>query len=503
MFFSWLQNANPKTSAKKSTKKSLSADKVSKAYIHILEESGLPELPALLENYGRSADVMKGSEHLHFQSHLGPVWVLKVQTSVGGLHDGRLNESAYSKTRDYAGLVVAQLKSLKPQQIHIHFQGTQEMSELGFLTGLEASLYSFKEVLQSQPELLSSHLFIQKNSKPLSLEILNRAKNRAASISLARHLVNLPPNLKRPSQIVSLVKKLKLSNSSKITAWNSKKLKTEKCELLLATGQGSDDPPQLLKISYRPKVKSARKPVAIVGKGITFDTGGLDMKPSSAMRLMKKDMGGAASVIAIALWVDRSKFQHPVDFYLALAENSIDGKSMRPSDVYRSRNGLTVEIDNTDAEGRLVLADALDVAVTDASKPEVVIDLATLTGACRVALGLEVAGLFSNDDELADELNRSAQLAGDLNWRLPLVDRYFATYASPFADFKNAGESFGGAITAALFLQKFVRSTKWAHLDMYSWTDRPNGIFHGAGGNAQCVQALIHWLEGRSSTTDS
>jgi leucyl aminopeptidase len=497
MFFSWLQNANPKTSAKKTGKKSASLEKVSKAHIHILEDSGLTEVPGILESYGQSTDVMKTSEHLHFQIAQGPVWILKLQVPTGGLHDGRLNESAYSKTRDYAGLVVAQLKTLKLQQVYVHFHGTQEMSELGFLTGLEASIYSYKEVLKGQPELLSSSLFVQKNSKPLDLEILNRAKNRAASISLARHLVNLPPNLKRPSQIVSLVKKLKLSGSSKITAWNSQKLKTEKCELLLATGQGSDDPPQLLKISYRPKVKSARKPVAIVGKGITFDTGGLDIKPSSAMRLMKKDMGGAASVIAIALWVDRSKFEHPVDFYLALAENAIDGKSMRPSDVYRSRNGLTVEIDNTDAEGRLVLADALDVAVTDSSKPEVVIDLATLTGACRVALGLEVAGLFSNDDELADEINKSAQLAGDLNWRLPLVDRYFSTYSSPFADFKNAGESFGGAITAALFLQKFVRSTKWAHLDMYSWTDRPNGIFHGAGGNAQCVQALIHWLEGR------
>lgn len=497
MFFSWLQSANSKLAAKKNGKKSLNTEKVSKAHVHILEEPGLLELPALLESYGHAFDGIKGVEHFQFQSSIGPVWILKLQVPTSGLHEGRLNESAYSKTRDYAGLVVAQLKTMKPQQVHIHFHGTQEMAEIGFLTGLEASIYSYKEVLKGPPELLSSTLFVQKNSKPLDSEILNRAKNRAASISLARHLVNLPPNFKKPSQIVSLVKKLKLSSSSKITAWNSQKLKSEKCELLLATGQGSDDPPQLLKISYRPKVKSPRKPVALVGKGITFDTGGLDIKPSAAMRLMKKDMGGAASVIAIALWVDRSRFEHPVDFYLALAENCVDGKSMRPSDVYRSRNGLTVEIDNTDAEGRLVLADALDVAVTDASKPEVVIDLATLTGACRVALGLEVAGLFSNDDDLADELNRSAQLAGDLNWRLPLVDRYFATYASPFADFKNAGESFGGAITAALFLQKFVRSTKWAHLDMYSWTDRPNGIFHGAGGNAQCVQALIHWLEGR------
>ncbi len=495
MFFSWLQSAQTSSKLKVAKSKQSPVN----ANVFILAEPDIKNKSLIIEEFATPSQKIElqasKSEILHFQSERGPVWIFTVLPISNSGHLGLLSESDYSKARDFAGILTAQLKSQKFSSLKIQFQSTTEMTELGFLTGLEASLYSFKQL---QPEIIKKSLSIEKlGTSEFDSRILKKAMQRAASISLARHLVNLPPNLKTPGQIVSFVKKMKWSTSSRLTDWNQQILKKEKCNLLLAVGQGSDDPPHLLKISYRPKKKSNRRPVAIVGKGITFDTGGLDLKPSSAMRLMKKDMGGAASTLAVAYWVDQSRYEHPVDFYLALAENAVDGKSMRPSDIYTARSGLTVEIDNTDAEGRLVLADALDVAVTDSAKPEIVINLATLTGACRVALGVELAGLFCNDDDLADELTRSGQMAGDPNWRLPLVDRYFASYSSPFADFKNSGESFGGAITAGLFLQKFVKNTKWAHLDMYSWTDRANGIFHSAGGNAQSVQALIHWLEGR------
>lgn len=498
MFFSWLQNAQTSNKIKKSKKK----DSLLKANVFLLAEPDFVSKTSIIEDFASASQKSElldaKNEMLHFLSDQGPVWILKVTPSLNVGHLGLLAESEFAKARDFAGVLVAQLKSQKFSELKIQFQSTNEMTEIGFLTGLEAALYNFKESQKSAPDMIKKSLVIEKKGQQnFDLEIIKKAQRRAASITLARHLVNLPPNLKTPSQIVNFAKKIKWSASSRLTDWNVQKLKKEKCGLLLAVGQGSDDPPHLLKISYRPKKKSSRRPVAIVGKGITFDTGGLDVKPSAAMRLMKKDMGGAASTLALAYWVDQSRYEHPVDFYLALAENAVDGKSMRPSDVYTARNGMTVEIDNTDAEGRLVLADALDVAITDSSKPEIVINLATLTGACRVALGIEFAGLFSNDDDLAEELTRSGQLAGDPNWRLPLVDRYFSSYSSPFADFKNSGESFGGAITAGLFLQKFVKNTKWAHLDMYSWTDRANGIFHSAGGNAQSVQALIHWLEGR------
>jgi leucyl aminopeptidase len=217
------------------------------------------------------------------------------------------------------------------------------------------------------------------------------------------------------------------------------------------------------------------------------------------MRLMKKDMGGAASIVGLATWVAEMKYPGPCDFYLALAENAVDANSFRPSDVCVARNGMSVEIDNTDAEGRLVLADALDVAVTQkgVDEPEVVIDVATLTGAIKVGLGVDIAGLFSNDDELAESLTTAGQRAGDLNWRMPLFDKYWGEMSSPFADCKNSGGSFGGAITAALFLQKFVRGKKWAHLDVYAWADKAQGALGAQGGSGQPVQALIEYLESR------
>jgi len=219
------------------------------------------------------------------------------------------------------------------------------------------------------------------------------------------------------------------------------------------------------------------------------------------MRLMKKDMGGAAAVLALAYWADQSGYQAPCDFYLALAENSVDAKAMRPSDLYTSRAGHIVEIDNTDAEGRLVLADVMDVAVTQkgADEPEVIVDVATLTGAIKVALGAEIAGLFCNDDALALQLQKAGQRAGDLNWRMPLLNRYFSSLSSNFADFKNSADGFGGAITAALFLEKFCGGKKWAHLDVYSWNDKTTGALSFAGANGQPVQALIEWLKSRVS----
>ncbi|MBY0452738.1 MAG: leucyl aminopeptidase family protein, partial [Bdellovibrionaceae bacterium] len=343
--------------------------------------------------------------------------------------------------------------------------------------------------------------FKQGKSVKVNEKAINEAQLEATAVQLARHLVNLPPNEANPETIEEMtLKQLNWPKGKvKINVWDDKKLKAENMNLLLAVGAGSATPPRMIHIQYRPQAKSNKKPVAFVGKGITFDTGGLDIKPSSAMRLMKKDMGGAASVLGLAYWVAHSGCKQPCDFYLALAENGVDAKAMRPSDVYMSRAGLLVEIDNTDAEGRLVLADAMDVAAkqTGANEPEYLIDLATLTGAIKVALGAEVAGLFCNDDKLANELEWAGQAVGESNWRMPLVQKYFGSLSSPFADFKNSGEGFGGAITAALFLEKFCNGKKWAHLDIYAWADRMSGPYASAGGNGQAVQTLIHWLKSK------
>jgi leucyl aminopeptidase len=240
--------------------------------------------------------------------------------------------------------------------------------------------------------------------------------------------------------------------------------------------------------------------LAFVGKGVTFDTGGLDLKPASGMRLMKKDMGGSATVSALAYFVQGARLSVPCDFYLALTENAVSEKSMRPGDVLFARNGTAVEIHNTDAEGRLALADAIDVAVRApkaAERPELLVDVATLTGAMRVALGLDVAGYFSNDDDLAAEIEQAGLRAGETTWRMPLVPRYGRMLSSTIADLSNASDSgYGGAITAALFLQHFVGSVPWAHFDVMAFNPGPDGAL-SEGGNGQAFCTLAEFVLGR------
>ncbi|NJM10264.1 MAG: hypothetical protein HC883_05235 [Bdellovibrionaceae bacterium] len=194
-------------------------------------------------------------------------------------------------------------------------------------------------------------------------------------------------------------------------------------------------------------------------------------------------------------WAARSGLKQAIDAYLPLAENAISGISFRPSDVLTARNGMTVEIHNTDAEGRLVLGDALDVAVTNKEKPRYVIDVATLTGAIKVALGSQLAGLFSNDPKLAAGIATAGQAVGDLTWTMPLFQRYRSATSSNFADMVNAIDGFGGAVTAALFLEKFVKDVPWAHLDIYAWKDSAEGAWLEGGGSGQSIACLSVWLQ--------
>jgi len=251
----------------------------------------------------------------------------------------------------------------------------------------------------------------------------------------------------------------------------------------------------MVHISYRPKGKS--KPLAFVGKGVTFDSGGLDLKPTSGMRWMKKDMGGSAAIVGLAYWAVESKSNQAMDFYIPMAESVLDRDSFRPSDVYVTRNGMTVEIDNTDAEGRLLLCEAIDVAVNQKAKdkPAAVIDVATLTGAIKAGLGTEVCGFFSNDLRLSHQLEESSISKSDKIWRMPLFQAYRSALNSSIADITNSASGFGGAVRAALFLKEFVGDTPWAHLDIYAWSDSAKGPLLEKGGSGQAVQCLIGFVE--------
>jgi leucyl aminopeptidase len=264
---------------------------------------------------------------------------------------------------------------------------------------------------------------------------------------------------------------------------------------IVGVGQGAANPPRLVELVYEPA--GAVGKVILVGKGITFDSGGLSLKPPDSMIPMKTDMSGAAAVVAVMSVLAELGIKLAVTGYLAAAENMPSGSAIRPSDVLTMKNGKTVEVLNTDAEGRLVMADAL--ALGAGQEPDAIIDVATLTGACMVALGLKYTGLMSNEQGLADELLEAARLAGEPTWHLPLPEEYADELVSDVADLKNVGSRWGGALTAGLFLKEFVDGRPWAHLDIAgpSRAESKSG-YNPKGSTGTAVRTLLSWLERRS-----
>jgi leucyl aminopeptidase len=258
-----------------------------------------------------------------------------------------------------------------------------------------------------------------------------------------------------------------------------------------AVGRAAAKAPRYVELTWG---RDGARKLALVGKGVTFDSGGLDIKPASGMALMKKDMGGAAAVMALAKLIMGAGLDVRLSVHLPLVENAISGSAFRPGDVFPTRKGLTIEIDNTDAEGRLILCDALARACE--LEPELVIDMATLTGAARVALGPDLAPFYTSDEALAADFTAAAAEAGEPVWRMPLWAPYLDDLDSPIADMKNSGGAFAGSITAALFLGKFVTAPSWMHLDIYAWNpaEKPG---RPKGGEATAVRALWKLIRNR------
>jgi leucyl aminopeptidase len=286
----------------------------------------------------------------------------------------------------------------------------------------------------------------------------------AAAAKVQRDLANLPANVCTPSYLADQAKALaKAQSSVKVTVLDEAGIRKEKMGCFLAVTQGSDEPPRFIVIEYKGP-KAPKAPIVLVGKGITFDTGGISLKDPGAMDEMKFDMSGAAAVVAALTLVSTLRLPLHVVGLVAAAENMPSSRAVKPGDVVTSSAGLTVEILNTDAEGRLVLCDALHYARR--FEPAAVVDIATLTGACVVALGAHHSGCMSNDDGLARELVAAGLRADDRAWHLPVTEEYGDQLKSNFADFANIGGREGGALTAAAFLGKFTQGMKWAHLDI-------------------------------------
>ncbi|MEJ2656499.1 MAG: M17 family metallopeptidase [Desulfobacterales bacterium] len=286
----------------------------------------------------------------------------------------------------------------------------------------------------------------------------------------------------------------KKKENLKVTIFNEKELKQKKFGAILAVASGSRNMPRMVILEHRPA--TAKKTIAFVGKGVTFDSGGINLKPSTSLSEMKMDMAGAAAVAAVLITAARLKIKHKIVGIIPIVENMPSGSATRPGDIIQSYDGKSVEIGNTDAEGRLILIDALSYAIKK-YRPQTLIDLATLTGACVVALGDRIAGTFSFDDDLAKNIILSGRKTHERCWRMPLPEDYKDLLKSDFADLNNVGISrSGGAITAALFLSEFVKDTSWAHIDIAGPAYiKKESAYCGVGGTGFGVRLLCDLVE--------
>ncbi|CAN5347151.1 leucyl aminopeptidase family protein [soil metagenome] len=397
-------------------------------------------------------------------------------------HDGLPEKVFWADSRDADPYAFGRLARLLPA-------GTYRIEdELAHLT---ASVLGW---------LLEAYQFDRYRAKPIPSAFLVCPKGvdrddvlrRAEAHYLVRDLVNTPASDMGPDELEAAARKVATAHRAKVNVITGRALERD-FPMIHTVGMASPRAPRLIDLRWGAEL--ARK-VTLVGKGVCFDTGGLDVKPASNMLLMKKDMGGAANVLGLAQMIMAARLDVRLRVLIAAVENSIAGNAFRPGDVLKSRKGVTVEIGNTDAEGRLVLADAL--ALADEEEPDLLVDMATLTGAARVALGPDLPPFYTTDDDLAAELARNATARNDPLWRMPLWTPYYSLIDSMIGDINNAGDSgFAGSVTAALFLKRFVdRAKSYVHFDIFAWTPiskagRPKG------GEAQGIHALFDTIRTR------
>ena len=396
----------------------------------------------------------------------------------------------------------AKRNKAKTVTVSLHAVNDKILSEVteAIVEGILLSNYEFKKYQKNKKaEEISVELLISGKQKKAVEAAIVVATIRAKATSQARDLVNIAPSDLQPKDVLAFAKTIKGSGIS-LKVFNRAALKKMKAFSLLGVARGSDAEPYLIHLSYKPKIKSKnRKVITLVGKGITFDTGGLSIKTGKGMEDMKCDMSGAACVLSVMKAISElpkdKKPKHEVNVIVPTCENMINGNSLKPGDVISAINGKTIEVLNTDAEGRLILADAFGYA--EKLKSNLMIDLATLTGACIVALGSDYTGMFSTDQEYTKKLKTAFDKGGEKVWELPLAAEYRSQLNSPIADLKNIGDGGPGAITAALFLKEFVpANTPWIHLDIAgpAFTTKSNEYLK-KGGTGYGVLSLLRFLD--------
>jgi leucyl aminopeptidase len=384
-------------------------------------------------------------------------------------------------------------KSLSFDLSSWHHKDSKEVDQLeAIVEGMELGLYRFapyKDTKEDKQTLTTVNI-LGASSSAANRHGLERGRAIAEGTQLARDLVNTPAGDMTPTRMGREAKKI--AKGIQIRVYNRQEIAKMKMGAFLAVASGSTEAPALIHMCYRPKTKT-KKSIAVVGKGVTFDSGGLSLKPATGMETMKDDMAGAAAAIGLMKTLSVLKPKCTVHVVVAATENMPSGSAVKPGDIARSMSGKTIEILNTDAEGRLTLADALHFVLQ--KKPNLVIDVATLTGACLVALGERCAAVMGNDQKLLKGLKAASQHSGERLWPLPLIEEYAAENKSPIADIKNVGGRWGGTINAGLFLREFVGDARWAHIDIAgsSWTDKELP-YATKGGTGSMVSTLTRFI---------
>jgi leucyl aminopeptidase len=426
----------------------------------------------------------------------GPAVVVVVglgaELAKGAAYDGETLRRA-------TGAAVRALRGTRKVAVALPAAGPDAVRAIGegaVLGGYTFTAYRSASAGDHKPPVEEVLVVVPDPKDKLAKAALRRADVVARAVMLTRDLVNTPPSHLRPAELAEIARTEGSKVGLSVEVLDEKALRKGGYGGILGVGQGSDAPPRLVHLTYKGGGRGAKTRVALVGKGITFDSGGLSLKPANAMEEMKMDMGGAAAVIATMRAVAELGLKVDVEAWIPMAENMPSGAAIRPSDVLSMRSGLRVEVTNTDAEGRLILADAIARAAED--KPDVILDIATLTGAQLVALGARTTGVMANDDDLRTSVVHAATRAGEPSWPMPLPAELRKGLDSEIADLVNSGPREGGMLTAGIFLKEFVPDgIRWAHLDIagpaYNSADAYGYTPHGGTGAG--VRTFVQFLE--------
>ena len=433
----------------------------------------------LANQYAIDEDNFKGK---FGETYLLPTYGKEAFRKVLVVGFGKKEEFCPDKFREAVAKAVKKAVQMEAKKVAFCFDGVDFDYSEQFVMGARIADYKFDKYKSEKKDNGIKEVYVQADT-----EAVKKAEKVAAAMVFARNLANEPAQFATPTELAAIACDLGLE---------TKIYDREECEKMgmgafLAVGRGSVEEPKFIHIKYG--VDNPKKRIAIIGKGICFDSGGLDIKPASSMLTMKDDMSGAAAVLGIMSVIREFHPQVEVHGIIAACENMPGGKSYKPGDILTAKNGKTIEVDNTDAEGRLTLADALCYACE--LGVDEVIDMATLTGACMVALGTQASGIMGNDEEFVKTLIDTAKRSGERFWQLPLWEEYFDGLKSDVADMKNSGNRWGGASAAGVFLQKFVKDVKWAHIDIAgtAFLDKPQKEFI-SGATGAGVRTMLKYI---------